>query len=492
MKILLLILILNLYLIKCFEEIFIEVSIDEEQENGTLVVDLRSKIESLSYLNNSEGYQIKFVRPCLNIYFDEKNFFKILSLKIDREEICPYENNCYLICNLFIQKNEIKLIKLKINIKDINDHQPKFHKKFYFYEFLNENLIKNNFHIQLEQAEDKDLSPENSIENYYLNLTENNQFPFKLNYNKINHLLELILIENLQEKKYFTELIVIDGKNSKDNCFIEINILENEKNDFYPPEFDLKLYQFFIFNQNQTFIGQVHAKNHLNNKEQIYYRLIPSTIINSNLFRINQTTGEIYLQQFYSLDQFYELFVEAFYFNYISSLTTVQIYFNFTYQNQENFIQILIPKLFQNNLNENQIYLKENSSIPLTILQLFISSSSSSSSLEMKTSIEKNFFYLKQLDQQSFELILLKPLDYESIQNIYVDFILNSTKKSIEIIIRNINDSPPSFNQSEIYLQIQENNQFPLLLHTFQAFDQDHLNEIIYEIQATGSSCFFN
>jgi hypothetical protein len=57
-------------------------------------------------------------------------------------------------------------------------------------------------------------------------------------------------------------------------------------------------------------------------------------------------------------------------------------------------VQILIPKLFQNNSNENQIYLKENSSIPLTILQIFISSSSSFS-LEMKNSIEKNYFYLK-------------------------------------------------------------------------------------------------
>ena len=50
MKILLLILILNPYLIKCFEEILIETSIDEEQENGTLVVDLRKEISSLSLL----------------------------------------------------------------------------------------------------------------------------------------------------------------------------------------------------------------------------------------------------------------------------------------------------------------------------------------------------------------------------------------------------------------------------------------------------------
>ena len=65
-------------------------------------------------------------------------------------------------------------------------------------------------------------------------------------------------------------------------------------------------------------------------------------------------------------------------------------------------------------------YLKENSSIPLTILQLFISSSSH---LKMNSSINyRNYFHLKQLDQQSFELILLKSFDYEINQNIYLNF----------------------------------------------------------------------
>jgi len=484
MNLLFLILLLNPYVIKCFEEMFIEVSIDEEQENGTLVVDLRTKISSLSLLNNSEGYKIKFVRPCLNIYLDEKNLFKIVSLKIDREELCPYEINCYLICNLLIEREEIKLIKLKININDINDHKPKFNKKNYYFEYLNENLLINKFHIQLEEAKDKDLSIKNSILNYYLIKKEN--FPFKLNYNKENHLLELILIEEIKEnKRFLNELIVFDGQNEKDNCFIEINIIENN---FSPPKFDLNLYKFFIFNQNQTFIGQVNAKDPFNQNKQIYYRLISSNY----LFEINQTTGQIYFnnkQKISFLNQFYQLIIEAFYFNYISSITNVNIYFNFTYQfyfndNQQNSIEIFIPKSFQNYQNKNKIYLKENSTIPLTILQLFISSSSSI--LKMNSSIDMNYFHLKQLDQQSFELILLKSFDYEINQIVFLNFILNLTIKSIEIIILNINDSPPIFNQSSFYLQILENNHFPVLLNNFQAFDQDHLNNITYQIQTKG------
>ncbi|CAF1083372.1 unnamed protein product [Rotaria magnacalcarata] len=500
---------INLNLIETFAEISIEVSIKEEEKNGSIIVDLRSYFNSLSFLNNSNGFIIKFARPCLNIYIDEKNSFIIRSLRIDREQFCPYEKNCYLNCDLFIEKEEMKLIKLKINIEDINDHKPKFKKNFYSYEF-DENLSKG-FRIPLEQAEDKDLSEKNSIKNYHLNVFNLTYFPFELTHDEKNHLLELILIENLEKKsenvKFLFELMVNDGENEEDQCLIEINILKTQHNNYLPPKFDLNLYKFFIFNLNETFIGKVHAKNSLNlNNQQIYYRIIPS-IENLNLFQINETSGEIFLnrkQKINFLNKSYEILIEAFYLNHLSSLTAVEIYFNLTYQlnnpsnnndEQENFIQILIPKLFHK--NDNKIFLKENLSVPITILQLFISSSSSSSyssySLDMITSIEKDYFYLKKMDQQLFELILLKSFDYELIQKIDLDFILNKqnvTKKSIEIAIENINDCQPYFNQTDFFFTIQENNQIPFLLYTFQAYDQDYLNHIIYQIQTSDENIF--
>jgi hypothetical protein len=110
----------------------------------------------------------------------------------------------------------------------------------------------------------------------------------------------------------------------------------------------------------------------------------------------------------------------------------------------------------------------------------------------MKSSIDKNYFYLKQLDEQSFELFLLKPFDYELIQQIKLNFnLLNSSiEKSIEIHIENMNDCQPYFNRSIYHLQIEENNPSPFLLYTFQAFDQDDLNQISYEIQNFDENIF--
>ena len=466
----------------------------EERENGTLLVDLRSYLPSL---NNSNGYLIKFVRPCSpKIYFDSENRFLLRLMTIDREELCPYELNCSLTCNLFIQKEEMKLLKLKLTIEDVNDHRARFRKRFYSYN-LDENLPLD-YRFQLEEAEDKDLFSLKTF--YYLNLSQFDSFPFELIYNKEKHFLELILIKKLgKNPKYSFELIVND-EDQEDKCLIEINILFNQE---IPPEFHSKFYQFTISNLNQTSVGQVHVKDQ---QRQIYYRLIPSNEENRNLFRINQTTGEILLEKQeknFHFQQFYQIFIEAFYLNYLSALTTVDIYFNLTNSssssssgmNQENsFIEILIPKLFQQNSKSNQIFIKENSSVPLTILQLFISSSSSLH-IQTSSSIEINqYFHLKQLDdEQSFELILIQPLDYEIIQHIQLDFILNKlnlTRKSILITIQNINDCQPTFNQTKFHFQIQENLKYPILLHTFQAFDQDQFNDTNYEIQTSGKVSF--
>jgi hypothetical protein len=77
-------------------------------------------------------------------------------------------------------------------------------------------------------------------------------------------------------------------------------------------------------------------------------------------------------------------------------------------------------------------------------------------------------------------------------QQIKLNFnLLNSSiEKSIEIHIENMNDCQPYFNRSIYHLQIEENNPSPFLLYTFQAFDQDDLNQISYEIQNFDENIF--
>ena len=497
-------------LVQSLQELSLDLSIKEEQPNGTLVADLTTHFPF--FANNSHGYLVKFVRSCPNIYLDPHNPFFLRAFTIDREQLCPYERTCSFHCQLFLQKHDIHFIQLRFNIEDINDHPAQFRKRIYSYE-LDQNLPLN-YHLQLEQAEDQDYL---SRHTYSLNISSaSSHFPFRLNYDDSNHLLTLVLVHPLPSsaRKYAFALIVDnDQGKEEDRCLVELKILSSEQKNSSPPEFDSKFYQFIISDPNQTFVGKVHVQRNEQSREthddKVYYRLISSSEQTNDLFELNERSGEIFLRQKpseLSLSEMYELFIEAFYANYLSSLTTVHIAVNLTHstsssastsQQQDYFIEILIPKLFQKNAsNLNQIYLQENSTVPLTLLQLFISSSSISLlNVTLTSALRLDFrqyFSLKQLDsddQQSFELILIRPFDYELIQRFHLDFVLTShnfTHKSFEVFVENINDCRPQFDENEYRFEVQENNAFPLLLHTFHVFDRDQMDNIVYEMQMQG------
>ena len=127
---------------KCFEDISINLTIAEEQENGTELINLEEYFQLLR--NESiDGYQREFLHSCEYFYFSiddnhhhhhqrEKKYWQILMKKLDREKLCPYDEKCELICKLYLKKEEIKLITLKISLNDIDDHQGRFLKKDLF------------------------------------------------------------------------------------------------------------------------------------------------------------------------------------------------------------------------------------------------------------------------------------------------------------------------------------------------------------------------
>ena len=474
--------------IECFEEKLIEKSFEEEQENGTIVLDLREEISSLSKEEKDEGYEMRFVRRCFYFYFDGENSFLIRSLRIDREEICSNEEKCFLTCELLMKKEEkIRLIKLKIEIKDKNDHRPTFLKKNSFYEISKENLRRSsNFSIELEKAQDKDFH----FHHFYFLNSSTIDFPFELKDRKDKDFLELFIdLQKIKRNEYEFQLIVVDEDEQRDSSLVRIQFIEDS---FHLFQFQSDLYQFTIRQSNQTFLGQISLQNS-SFDDRMNYRLIFSNQFDSNLFFIDQTNGKIFLKDFHQIQQnsFYQFFAEAAFTNQISTLTTIQIFLNFTSspeieENRNDFIEILIPKSFQKN---SQILIKENNSIPLTILQLFVSSSSS---LSFESSIDSNSFLLKQFDEHSYEFILLQSIDYELIQLIHLNFTLQHSfvSKSLLIHIENINDCPPHLSQSNFSFQIHENNPSPLLLHTFQPFDQDSSNNFTFSLVDVDQNLF--
>lgn len=174
------------------------------------------------------------------VHFNSSNGHISLKQSIDREYLCSEHicscTKCQLIIELIEWQSPYRLLKLILNIDDINDNAPIFSNDNYQL-----NIIENvpiGFEIPIESAFDTDLG-ENSRINY--ELKNKNEGPFELII-KSNQQLTLKVIENIdREKKDFYEydLIAFDyGKPRQQSSTkllikIDVNFISILRNKFF-------------------------------------------------------------------------------------------------------------------------------------------------------------------------------------------------------------------------------------------------------------------
>ena len=511
-----------------FQEIFIEKDFDEEQPNGTLLLDLRNYFdENLSPSSSWKEMKKEFLSDCSYFYFinsNEETFWNIYSTKLDREELCPNEKICSLNCRLYLNdmKRNMKLIELKIHLKDVDDHRGQFSQEKYFFQ-MDRRLSSNGFRFQLEQIQDEDMANDDDDLFYVLRLNSNRtKFPFELNYDKKNHLLELIFIDNHQPlfNVYQVELIAINRKRHdeiEDSCLIEIEVrsndIEKEKisENNIRVQFNQTKYRFILYSWPRTnFLGQIQLEKSTNtSSKRISYRLNYQNDYVKEILDLNPSTGELFLKNLKYIDfkeKLIEVDLHAFDSNNFLTKTSIELIFNISEpiidEHQIN-LELFLPKLFtrdgsRKNDHEKIIFIEENHRVPLTIAQIYLSHPYRlfqwNSSLNSTTD---RLFDLQSIDEHFYDLILLKSFDYESVQQCTLNmfFVFDqpiTLRQSLMIFIDNLNDWSPSFVNEHFYFQIEENLFFSTAFTRFQAIDHDQLEPLHYYLNGTISDFFLN
>lgn len=521
----------TLLTIDAFEEISISLTIDEERSNGTKLIDLNKYFHE-QHNEDIQQYQREFLHPCDFFYFgsDDKTQWHIFVKHLDREELCPYEEQCHLICQFYLKKDQMKLVQIHLFLRDVNDHRGRFIKDHYFFE-LDENLPLG-YRLQLEQVYDPDFYANQKT--YQLNYSSfdsdqspRRRFPFDLSFDSTKHLLELILIDHLDvdaQSSFHFQLISIENQHIEDQCHIEINIRSNHLDSQQMPSFQQAEYHFHVDHFHSNPIGQVRLnisdnKHPSMSKSKIFFRILSSKSQHNDqqfdLFRLNETTGELFVadpssfrfdQNEFIDNQHFQLIIEAFNTNFLSSLTTVFIHFNLSSSsssrhsidvNDDEHFLLFIPKRFQHEqqtITSDQqdfiIRVFENTPVPLTLCQLFLSTSTSSNGkveekhIQVKTTFDSDAFLLQQVDDHLFDFVLVRSLDYELVKNISITFLLNrpsrsdqqqqqQQRKSLIIVVENQNDCSPFFTQQHFHFQVEENQLVTNTFFTFQAQDED-------------------
>lgn len=210
-----------------------------------------------------------------------------------------------------------EMIKVKIEVKDVNDHSPVFPSEEVELEISE--LSPSGSRFQLEGAEDHD-EGEFGTQGYRITESEMGEL-FHLEYRSgsDNHMsLDLVLDSKLdRETQNFYSLTIeaFDGGIPARTGILYVNIHVLDEND-NPPVFNQTEYHASVPEHTPvlSFVCQVHATDlDLGNNGQITYEINRRQSDPNEVFSINETTGVVYLNKLldFETQAFHELIISA-------------------------------------------------------------------------------------------------------------------------------------------------------------------------------------
>lgn len=383
---------------------------------------------------------------------------------------------------------------LTITIQDQNDNAPEFEYSYYSFNFPE--LQKRNSYVGQVIATDRDKQGPNSIISYSLQQPSD---MFAIDPATGEIVSKSIMkyrrtsIESSPENMY--SVIVLATDNGKppmsSECLVTINIVDANNN---RPKFDeheklVPVPEDVALNEK---VVKLHAQDNLDfgiNAEVEYFI---SGGNGSAHFTIDKISGWIKVsKQFYSLGQYYLLKVKAIDKGVPAQSDETSIIFVVTGDNLHS------PKF---TALSYQVIVPENEPVASTILKVKASDEDDGPNGIVRYVIssgnEGKQFHINPI---SGAITILLPLDYDTIQ----EYRLNITAKDIgfksleaiatlSIILTDINDNAPTFNQTTYTAHLSENSPVNSLIFRVKATDIDSpRNAVIkYYIQGDMTSLF--
>ncbi len=402
---------------------------------------------------------------------------------LDREEACPKQQTCVISMDILVNPRDyFQVITVIVNVVDINDRRPTFPQEAITLEIPESAPLGATY--KLPEAEDLD-SRKFAIQGYRMD-TEHDDI-FELNVIDVGgqpSKLQLKLLQSLDREQrdfYRINIIAYDGGSPPELGSMEVNIVVADSND-HGPKFLNSTYTVIIPEtaRPQTTVIRVLAQDmDIGINGEIRYAFSDND--HSDIFAINENTGEIVLKQTldYEETQEYLLTVEATDGGVNSQPDYASVTVKIKDMNDNK------PQISVNTLREEQsqdAVVSELAEIGDMVAYVSVKDPDSGLAGQFICNLNEPHFSLEQQSQSpsKFKVVTAAKLDRER-QEEYALVIEcqdngNPSLVSTETIIVHIldeNDSAPQFPVSTYNVELTENNHVKAWILQVNATDRD-------------------
>ncbi|KAM8848072.1 uncharacterized protein ACB058_011855 [Synchiropus picturatus] len=395
--------------------------------------------------------------------------------RIDREALCGQSSRCVLPLQVVLE-NPLSLHRIEVEIKDINDHSPRFNTEELSLKIAESAAVGTRF--SLESAEDSDVG-RNDVKSY--TLTKNECFTLKMREVEDGKMVpDLVLEKPLDREKtafYQLTLTALDGGNPVMSGTALILITVLDINDNFPV-FDKSIYRVSLTENSprDTFVDKVKAtdadEGPNGEVEFSFGSRTPASIL--SLFEINSSTGEIRLRGDldYEKETTYKIEVTA------KDKGAPVMESHCRLQVDVTDVNDNAPEII---LTSEPQPVREDAPSGSVVALLNTRDADSGNNSRVTLQLRKGSpFSLKASFSNNYALVTSGPLDRERFSEYNIEITATdsgspplSSKKTIPVTVTDVNDNPPVFSQSSYNVYLKENGVAGSILFSVSASDLD-------------------
>ncbi|XP_043924997.1 protocadherin beta-15-like isoform X2 [Protopterus annectens] len=459
--------------ILCFTNaVKLQYSVSEEQKKGYVVSNIGNDLSVDPQTLSDRRARLVFDGGIEYFQININTGMLLVKENIDRDELCGQTSPCTLSFQVIMER-PLQLYGAEVEILDLNDNPPKFQKKEYFLEISESTALGARF--VLENAEDLDVGI-NAVQDYQMTQSEYFQLNTQTGIDG-NKYAELVLVKQLDYEKInkiMLYLTATDGGNPQRTGTTEVHINVLDANDNYPV-FNQTVYRVRLLeNSAKDFVALKVTATDFDKGlyGEIVYSFSRISVTDSNIFKINDRTGEITVIKTldYEESKVHAMEVQA---KDGGGLTAQCKVFIETVDMNDNAPEIIVSSVTSP--------IPENSSPQTVIALLSIRDRDDGDNGKVRCFLKDHQpFKLIPSLKNFYQLMTSKQLDREESSEYNISIVavdggsppLSSTIV-IHLQVSDINDNPPVFNQASYAIYTKENNNAGSLIGSVNAFDRD-------------------